>query len=77
MAKTIQQTDEEKNKLFADIKAGTHEQFIFNSKEEQIKCKCGCKAIWWRTGYLCGSITAYPCKYNPNWRKSKTKSKSR
>lgn len=36
-------------------------QFILiNGK---VKCKCGYNAIWWRTGYICGTITAYPCKY--------------
>lgn len=49
-----------KEELLKQIKEGKHHQFILNGV---VKCKCGCNAIWWKTGYLCSSITAYPCKY--------------
>lgn len=52
------------NRLLAEVKAGTHKQFIFNSEKERVECRCGHVAIWWKTGYLCGTITAYPCKFN-------------
>lgn len=52
------------NRLLAEVKAGTHKQFIFNSEKERVECRCGHVAIWWETGYLCGTITAYPCKFN-------------
>jgi hypothetical protein len=54
---------ESKNELLLSVKNGTHPQFFLDNKESQVKCKCGCKAVWWKTGYLCGSITAYPCKF--------------
>lgn len=48
--------------LLESIKNNTHKQFEL--KEGQVKCKCRHTAIWWKTGYICGTITAYPCKYN-------------
>jgi hypothetical protein len=57
-----------KAKLLNSIKAGTHKQFIYNNvskdADKNVRCRCGCAAIWWRDGYICGSITARPCKYN-------------
>lgn len=50
--------------LHQQIKEGRHKQFVFDNNEKRVKCRCGYKAIWWKTGYLCGTITAYPCKYN-------------
>ena len=48
--------------LIAQIKNNTHKQFeLVNG---YVRCKCGYTAIFWKTGYLCGTITAYPCKYN-------------
>lgn len=46
-----------------EIKNGTHKQFELI--DGVVKCKCGYRhpAIWWKTGYICGTITAYPCKY--------------
>lgn len=29
-----------------------------------VRCKCGHQAVFWKTGYICGTTTAYPCKYN-------------
>ena len=52
---------EEKNKLFDSIRSGQHKQFEL--KDGVVKCKCGYQAIWWNTDYICGTITAYPCKY--------------
>ena len=54
----------EKNKLLQVIKNGTHQQFLLNNEKGRVECKCGHVAIWWHTGYVCGTITAYPCKYN-------------
>ena len=48
--------------VIENIKKGGHPQFIL--KDEMIKCRCGHNAVWWKTGYICGTITAYPCKYN-------------
>lgn len=50
--------------LAESIKNGTHKQFEL--RDGVVKCKCGYNkpAIWWKTGYICGTITAYPCKYN-------------
>lgn len=44
-----------------EIKEGKHKQFEL---KETVKCRCGLKAIFWKTGYLCSSITAYPCEYS-------------
>ena len=45
-----------------EIRNKTHKQFelVYG----YVKCKCGHIAIFFRTGYLCGTITAYPYKYN-------------
>lgn len=51
----------EKSKLIKSIREGEHEQFYLDGV---VKCKCGKHANWWKTGYVCSSITAYPCKYN-------------
>jgi hypothetical protein len=39
-------------------------QFSLDEKEGKMKCKCGSVAVFWKTGYICGSITAYPCEYS-------------
>ncbi len=52
------------NPMLAEVKAGTHKQFVLNSEKKKVECRCGHVAIWWRTGYLCGTITAYPCRFN-------------
>ncbi len=49
------------HKLFNEIKTGKHIQFVL---KKEIECKCGQKAIWWKTDYICRTVTAYPCKYN-------------
>lgn len=54
----------ETQELLKQIKDGNHKQFILNNQKENVECRCGYNAIWYRTGYLCGTITAYPCKYN-------------
>ena len=51
-------------KLQTEIKSGLHKQFVLNSGKNRVECRCGHVAIFFRTGYLCGTITAYPCKYN-------------
>jgi len=55
---------QQKNEMLKSIKEGTHTQFRLNKEKDNVECKCGQVAIWWRTGYLCPTITAYPCKYN-------------
>ena len=49
--------------LLQEIKSGNHPQFICN-KDAQIVCRCGHSAVQVSNGYVCGTITAYPCKYN-------------
>lgn len=44
------------------IKKGNHPQFVLT--ESGIKCKCGHNAVYMQGGYICGTITAYPCIYN-------------
>lgn len=44
------------------IRNGTHKQFEL--VDSSVRCKCGHKAVFWKTGYICGTITAYPCKFN-------------
>ena len=51
-------------RVLAEVRAGTHKQFILNTEKERVECRCGHVAVWWKTGYLCGTITAYPCKFN-------------
>lgn len=48
--------------LKQEIKNGNHKQFILNN--DQVECRCGHVAVWFKTGYLCGTITARPCKFN-------------
>lgn len=61
MSNTVKQ--QTRNEYLMSIKNGQDPQFVFNAKAEQVECKCGRKAVWLREGYLCSSITAYPCKY--------------
>ncbi|HEY5392457.1 MAG TPA: hypothetical protein VIJ57_10105, partial [Hanamia sp.] len=60
----LEQARQIKQQLLLSVRNGTHKQFVFDSKAEQVKCKCGHNAVWWKTGFICGTITAYPCKYN-------------
>ncbi len=53
-----------KQEYLLSVKEGKHPQFQFNSQKERVECKCGHAAVWWQTGFICGTITAYPCKYN-------------
>jgi hypothetical protein len=57
---------EEIKSLTTEIKQGTHAQFVLDSDSNKVYCKCGHVAVFWQTGYLCGTITAYPCKFNKN-----------
>lgn len=52
------------NEQQEQIKKGTHKQFEL--RDGVVKCKCDYNkpAIWWKTGYICRTITAYPCKYS-------------
>lgn len=59
-----EQNTNKTKQLLVEVKAGTHKQFILNNEKERVYCRCGHVAIWWQTGYLCGTITAYPCRFN-------------
>lgn len=59
-------TKEEMKILSTEIKQGTHKQFYLDLESNRVFCKCGHIAAFWQTGYLCGTITAYPCKFNKN-----------
>lgn len=50
--------------LVNKIKSNTHHQFELSKVTGEVVCKCGRPAVYFRDGYLCGTITAYPCKYN-------------
>lgn len=52
--------------LLVQIKDGNHPQFVFNANNNQVKCRCGHNAIWFKTDYVCGTITAYGCRYTRN-----------
>jgi hypothetical protein len=54
----------EKEEPAKQIKSGDHPQFTYNNGKRQVECRCGHAAVWWRTGYICGTITAYPCEYS-------------
>lgn len=54
----------ELDEIINTIKKGNDAQFTYDKKTNTIKCKCGYTAIWIRTGFVCGTITAYPCEYN-------------
>jgi len=63
--------EEQKNNLKAEnhneaeiIRSGKHKQFVYDTEKERVKCRCGHVAVWWETGFLCGTITAYPCRFN-------------
>lgn len=53
-----------KEELAKQIRNGNHPQFVFNKEKDRVECRCGHAAVWWKTGYICGTITAYPCKFN-------------
>ena len=57
------------NKLIAEIKDGTHKQFVYNPKSKKVECRCGQSAIWWKTLYVCPTASAYPCDYTMNKKK--------
>jgi len=52
------------NDYLKSIKNGNHMQFLYDEEKQSVICKCGHSAVWFRTAFLCGTITAYPCKYN-------------
>lgn len=54
----------EEKELVKLISNDKHSQFIYNKEKNRIECRCGHAAVWWKTGYICGTITAYPCEYN-------------
>ena len=60
--KTIKMKD--KNEYLKSIKNGTDKQFLYNEEKEKVECKCGHNAVWLGAAFLCGTITARPCKYN-------------
>lgn len=43
--------------------AKTDNGFIYNEKTGNIECRCGHVAVKTGNGYVCGTITAYPCEY--------------
>lgn len=42
---------------------GGDQGFVFNPVLQEVFCLCGHPAPWLRTGFVCGTITAYPCEY--------------
>ncbi|MDR1716496.1 MAG: hypothetical protein LBS20_11695 [Prevotella sp.] len=50
--------------LTEQIKTGEHPQFIYDKEKQKITCRCGLEALWFQNGYLCPTVTAYPCRYN-------------
>ena len=61
---TVVDNTSELNELHKSIANGTDKQFVYNRDKDRVECRCGHAAVFWRSGYLCGTITAYPCKYN-------------
>ncbi|GAB6119639.1 hypothetical protein JCM30204_07870 [Dysgonomonas termitidis] len=53
-----------KIELVNQIKEGKHPQFVYNNDKQMVTCRCGQDAVWMRNGYLCPTITAYPCEYS-------------
>ena len=49
--------------LLKQIKSGENTNYIFNEEKQIVTCRCGHAAVWFRTGFICGTITAYPCEY--------------
>lgn len=35
----------------------------YNKEKDRIECLCGHAAVKLRGGWVCGTITAYPCEY--------------
>lgn len=68
METTIEQVhnllEEHKEKLAKEIRSGLHKQFVFNKEFERVECRCGANAVWWKTGFLCSTFTAYGCKFS-------------
>ena len=58
--------DEEqtRDEYLIGIREGRDKQFVWNEDRERVECKCGHAAVFMRKKFLCGTITAYPCKYN-------------
>tara|TARA_R110000796_G_scaffold217086_1_gene333126 strand:+ start:664 stop:834 length:171 start_codon:yes stop_codon:yes gene_type:complete len=54
----------DKSDYLKSIKNGTHRQFLYNEEKEKVVCKCGHTAAWLRNDFLCGTITACPCKWS-------------
>ena len=46
------------------IKSGNHPQFVYDKDKGKVVCRCGHAAVMLRSSFMCGTITAYPCKYN-------------
>jgi hypothetical protein len=51
-------------KYVKEIRDGKHKQFIWNKEKEKVTCRCGHAAVFMKNEFVCGTITAYPCKYN-------------
>lgn len=51
------------DEVLKSINEGTHPQFTTN-EDGHIICKCGHNAVEFRGGFICGTVTAYPCSYN-------------
>ena len=55
-----------KKSYLQSIKHGSNPDFRYNREKERVECLCGHPAVWIRDGYVCGTITAYPCEYIKN-----------
>jgi hypothetical protein len=53
-----------KENIITIIKDGNDPEFVYNQDKERVECRCGHPAVWWGDGFVCGTITAYPCDYS-------------
>jgi len=55
--------EQTRNEYLIGIREGKDKQFVWNKDKERVECKCGHVAVFMRQSFLCGTVTAYPCKH--------------